>query len=221
MSDLGVRNAAEGAASRAFLPSRLQRQRISAFPFIKRGCDIALSVALLLPVGIICFVVWCVNAWLNPGKLFFTQMRIGRNERPFRILKLRTMTGAAGDARFATDEAHRITRFGAMLRSKRIDELPQVINILLGHMSFIGPRPEQPNFYQTFSETIAGYRLRQNVRPGLSGLAQVAQGYADDASSTRTKLRYDMHYIRNMGFRMELYVLVQTVRVVLTGYGAR
>ncbi|MEM9600988.1 MAG: sugar transferase, partial [Pseudomonadota bacterium] len=140
---------------------------------------------------------------------------------PFRICKLRTMTGANDAALFASDESHRITRLGAFLRAKRIDELPQVWNVLLGQMSFIGPRPEQPKFYEEFAQTIHQYNLRQVVKPGISGLAQVKSGYADDQDSTRAKLRYDLHYIRNMNAGMDAYIIARTFRVLITGFGAK
>ena len=224
-SDLGKFNS-------AVLPARLPAQAegrdesidgqgLSGFAVVKRLSDLAIALVLLVPVSLICLVVACLNPFLNPGRLFFTQIRIGRDEMPFRIIKLRTMVDDGTVASLDTDEKHRITRFGAFLRSKRIDELPQILNILMGHMSFIGPRPEQRELYEEILEMIPEYHTRQVVRPGISGLAQVQSGYAREASELRTKLRYDMHYIRNMGLRMDLYVLFQTARVIITGFGAR
>lgn len=191
------------------------------FMRVKRAFDIILAVLLLPLVALVCLIVALLNTRYNPGPLFFVQTRIGQNETPFRMIKLRTMVGENAAARFATDESHRITRMGAFMRSKRVDELPQVFNILMGQMSFIGPRPEQPGFYAEFAEKLPGYAGRQQVRPGISGLAQVKSGYADDAEGTRTKLRYDLHYIRNMGVSLELYVFFRTFQVLVTGFGAR
>ena len=189
--------------------------------WMKRVFDVVLAILLLPLVALVCLIIAILNPFLNPGALFFVQSRIGQNEKTFRMLKFRTMVGTNDVARFATDEASRITRFGAFMRSKRIDELPQILNILRCEMSFIGPRPEQPGFYADFSRDIPNYALRQIVKPGISGLAQVEAGYADDTSGTRTKLRYDLHYISNMSVGMEAYIVGQTFKVLVTGFGAR
>ena len=191
------------------------------YMWAKRAFDIALAILVLPLIAVLCVVFLVLNPFFNPGPLFFVQTRIGRHEKPFRMIKLRTMTGKKEGISFATGEAHRITPLGAFMRSKRIDELPQFINVLKGDMSFIGPRPEQPEFYQDFAQSIPNYGLRQTVRPGLTGLAQVESGYADDADSTRTKLRYDFRYLRNMSLSMDAYVIGRTVKVLLTGFGAR
>lgn len=188
---------------------------------LKRLFDIVLAVVLLPAVAAVCLLVAVLNPFLNPGPLFYVQDRIGLGERRFRMFKLRTMTGRRDATRFATGETHRITALGRIMREKRIDELPQVVNILLGQMSFIGPRPEQPGFYAEFADSIPHYRARQVIKPGISGLAQVEAGYADDFDSTRTKLRYDLHYIRNMSAGMDAYVVLRTFKVLVTGFGAR
>lgn len=192
-----------------------------AFLALKHVGDIALATILLVPVALVCLIVAVLNPFFNPGPLFYVQDRIGQGEKRFRMFKMRTMIGTRDAARFATGESHRITPMGKIMREKRIDELPQVLNILLGQMSFIGPRPEQPAFYADFARTIPNYRTRQMVKPGISGLAQVEAGYADDFESTRTKLRYDLHYIRNMSAMLDVYIVFRTFRVLITGFGAR
>lgn len=191
------------------------------FARLKRGFDIVLALVLLGPVGLVCLIVAALNPFLNPGPLFFNQVRMGRGGRPFVMYKLRTMTGAPESNGLLADDSHRITRFGAFLRSKRLDELPQVLNVLLGQMSFVGPRPEQHDHYAEILRHLPGYKARLVVRPGISGLAQVESGYARELGEVRTKLRYDLHYIRNMGLAMELYVIGQTFKVLVTGFGAR
>ncbi len=148
---------------------------------------------------------------------------MGVGGQSFRIYKFRTMLGAAKNATsaFASSEKDRITKLGALLRKFRIDELPQILNVLIGNMSFIGPRPEQVAFAQTFDMTIPGYRHRHLVRPGISGLAQVLNGYADCGESTRLKLARDLDYIRDAGWRMEGMIILRTLYVVATGYGAQ
>ena len=188
---------------------------------VKRGVDLGLSLALL-PVLIgagLCLLL--LNPFLNPGRLLYFQPRVGRGDRLFVLIKFRTMRPAEGGARFADAETHRIGRLGACLRRYRIDELPQLINVLRGEMSLIGPRPEQPEFAVEYGRILPGYHLRHAVRPGLSGLSQVRQGYTSDTSGTQRKLALDLRYIRQSGFRMEAYVFWRTLVTVASGFGAR
>jgi len=188
---------------------------------VKRCFDILFSLALM-PVAILCgLVLLILNPFLNPGPLFYTQMRVGRDNRAFAIYKFRTMIGRSDEARFATDESARITSLGQIMRDKRIDEIPQILNALKGEMSFIGPRPEQGKFVEEYSGTLQNYQMRHKVRPGISGLAQVELGYTSDHVGTAGKLKYDLSYIRNSGFRMEAYVIWRTLVTVFTGYGAK
>lgn len=192
-----------------------------AFWIVKRAMDIGLSLALV-PLLLCCgMVVALLNPWLNPGPLVYRQARVGRHGAVFVIVKLRSMVPATRRARFADAEGDRIGRFGQLLRRYRVDELPQIINVLRGEMSLIGPRPEQPDFAQHYHETLPGYAQRHLIRPGISGLAQVTQGYTSDADGTRRKLALDLHYIRRCGFRLEGYVLWRTVVTVITGHGAK
>lgn len=122
--------------------------------------------------------------------------------------------------RFAIDEARRIGGLGRFLRRYRIDELPQILNVMRGEMSLIGPRPEQPEFAKEYEHCLPDYNDRHIVRPGLSGLSQVIQGYTSDADGTARKLALDLRYIRKSGFRMEAYILWRTLVTVATGQGA-
>lgn len=186
----------------------------------KRLNDLVISVLLLPVLGAAAVLLLVVNPWVNPGPLMFRQTRVGWYDRPFVMLKFRTMRPDAGQARFADAESHRITGFGAILRRFRIDELPQIINVLRGEMSLIGPRPEQPEFARQYRQTLPDYQHRHVVRPGLSGLSQVVQGYTSDDQGTRVKLALDLRYISKSGFRMEAYIFWRTLVTVLTGYGA-
>lgn len=186
----------------------------------KRLNDLVISVLLLPVLGTAAVLLLVVNPWVNPGPLMFRQTRVGWYDRPFVMLKFRTMRPDAGQARFADAESHRITGFGAILRRFRIDELPQIINVLRGEMSLIGPRPEQPEFARQYRQTLPDYHHRHVVRPGLSGLSQVVQGYTSDDQGTRVKLALDLRYILKSGFRMEAYIFWRTLVTVLTGYGA-
>ena len=127
----------------------------------------------------------------------------------------------AGRAQFAGEQDARITRLGAWLRQTRLDEIPQLWNVLRGQMSLIGPRPEQTAFVTQFAQEIPSYPYRHLVRPGLTGWAQVQQGYAAGAQETAVKLSYDLYYVRHYSLAMDLLILAKTLRTVVTGQGAR
>lgn len=165
-------------------------------------------------------ILLAVNPWFNVGSLLYRQKRVGRHNALFVMFKFRTMRPNAGRAKFANAEGHRINGFGALLRRFRIDELPQIINVLRGEMSLIGPRPEQPEFARQYCQSLPDYHRRHVIRPGLSGLSQVVQGYTSDDQGTRMKLALDLRYISKSGFRMEAYVFWRTLVTVVTGYGA-
>src|SRR5690606_8449600 len=143
--------------------------------------------------------------------------------RPFRMVKFRTMRldAEAGGAAFAANGDARITKTGRFLRKFRLDELPQFWNVLRGQMSIIGPRPEQVAFARDFEGEIPLYGLRHSVPPGITGWAQVTQGYAASADETLEKLRYDIYYIKHLSLVTDVKVLLRTAATVLTGFGAR
>ena len=149
--------------------------------------------------------------------------RIGQGGTVFEVVKFRTMRVAESGRthRFADAEEDRITRLGKFLRKTRIDELPQLWNVLKGEMSLIGPRPEQVPFVKEFEERIPFYAYRHLVRSGITGWAQVNQGYAANTAQTQTKLEYDLFYIKHLSFTLDILLIVRTIKTVLTGYGAR
>lgn len=193
------------------------------FRAAKRAFDLAVALSALPVVGLVALVLLALNPMWNPGPLLFVQRRMGRHCAPFNALKFRTMRSAAAIARGPNDpvEVDRITPLGRVLRRTRIDELPQFLNVALGQMSVVGPRPDYWNHAVHYLDTVPGYRQRHAVRPGITGLAQVEGGYAEGIDATHLKTRVDLIYIRNFGWRMELYVLRRTVVVVFTGFGAR
>jgi lipopolysaccharide/colanic/teichoic acid biosynthesis glycosyltransferase len=153
--------------------------------------------------------------------VLFGQERLGRDMKPFRVLKFRTMVRnaeAESGPVLAEEEDPRITPVGRFLRRFRIDELPQLINILTGEMSFVGPRPERAFFVERFVREIPGYRERFRIKPGATGLAQVSGGYA---TTPERKLKYDLIYMYHQSLLMDVRIVADTVRVVLTGRGAR
>jgi exopolysaccharide biosynthesis polyprenyl glycosylphosphotransferase len=159
----------------------------------------------------------------SKGPALYSQPRVGRDGQVFTLWKFRSMVHGlqAPGVHFAQAEDPRITRVGRLLRRSRLDELPQLFNVLVGHMSLIGPRPEQTAFVRDFAATIPSYPYRHLVRPGLTGWAQVQQGYADSADTTRIKLSYDLYYVAHYSLALDLLIAAKTVKTVCTGFGAR
>jgi exopolysaccharide biosynthesis polyprenyl glycosylphosphotransferase len=158
----------------------------------------------------------------SPGPIFYTQERLGMAGRPLRIYKFRSMRPQAegeGDALWASDADPRVTRCGRFLRRTHLDELPQVLNILRGEMSLIGPRPERAAFVGELEKTIPFYRARLAIRPGLTGWAQVQYRYARSRQDALVKLQYDLYYIKHRSFLLDIVILLKTVREVLLGRG--
>jgi lipopolysaccharide/colanic/teichoic acid biosynthesis glycosyltransferase len=191
----------------------------------KRRFDILMSLLLLLLTGPVLLTAM-LAIWLGSlgrAPVIYRQTRVGLNGRPITILKLRTMTVDAerDGPRMATRNDPRITRLGGFLRKSRIDELPQLINVLRGEMSLIGPRPERPEFTELYTREIEGYAWRYLVKPGITGLAQVQAGYTECLQGAAVKFYYDIEYIRNGSLRTDLVILLKTVLVVITGRGAR
>ncbi|HEX8414425.1 MAG TPA: sugar transferase [Sphingomicrobium sp.] len=163
----------------------------------------------------------------SPGPALFRQRRIGHKGQPFTVYKFRTMTvltdtgGDARDAAMTQQGDNRITPIGRFLRFTRIDELPQILNILLGEMSWIGPRPEAEVLSRWYEAELPFYRYRHIVRPGITGWAQVCQGHVVDIGEVQSKLHYDFYYIKHYSAWIDLLIIVRTVRTVLTGFGSR
>ena len=197
------------------------------FGKFKRAADFAVTIlALPLLVPVLLLVALMVRLD-SPGPVIFRQERMGYRGRPFMMFKFRTMTNGTGqpeDARLAamTREGDaRVTRIGKVLRHYRIDELPQVVNILKGEMSWIGPRPEAVPLSLWYEAELPFYRYRHIVRPGITGWAQVKQGHVAEVDDVLWKLHYDFYYIKNFSFWLDLLIVARTVRTVLSGFGAR
>jgi lipopolysaccharide/colanic/teichoic acid biosynthesis glycosyltransferase len=153
--------------------------------------------------------------------VLFTQERVGLWGRAFRVYKFRTMRVAPQEGAYAGEEEGRITPLGRFLRRYRLDELPQLLNVLKGEMGLVGPRPEQRVLAEAYAREIPLYALRHTVRPGLTGWAQVHQGYAEGKEETLVKLSYDLYYIKHLSFFLDLRILLRTLWVVLTGFRAK
>ena len=159
----------------------------------------------------------------SPGPALFVQNRVGQKGREFKIYKFRSMRidSERHGAQFATAGDERITRIGRFIRKTRLDELPQFWNILKGDMSLIGPRPEQKAFVENFEHSIPFYNYRHIVKPGISGWAQVMQGYTADNDTTQIKVEYDFYYIKHFSFSLDVLIFFKTIKTMLTGFGAR
>jgi sugar transferase (PEP-CTERM system associated) len=191
---------------------------------VKRAVDIVVSLLFLTFTLPLLAIVGLFIKWDSRGPIFFSQERVGLDGKIFKVLKLRSMCVDAekdGVPRWACHGDDRITRVGRFIRKTRIDELPQIINVLKGDMSFIGPRPERPYFVEQIRKEIPFYDLRHRVRPGITGWAQVNYPYGASIEDAKKKLAYDLYYVKNNDSLLDLAILVQTVRVVLFGHGGR
>lgn len=191
------------------------------FKLTKRFIDLLLAMMMLIIGGPFFLLVPLLIKISSKGPVFYRQERVGRGKRIFNIIKFRTMVIGAEDETgpiLAIEDDHRVTKVGRFLRRTRIDELPQLFNIIKGEMSFVGPRPERPVFVEEYVKEIPGYDERFGVKPGITGLAQISGSYA---ISTENKLKYDLIYICNQSLILDLRVLMETIKVVLTGRGAR
>jgi len=193
---------------------------------IKQLFDIVISL-LLLVVTLPVMLLASLAVWLESGlrgPIFYRQIRVGENGREFEVLKFRSMRIDAekvGGAQWAQKNDPRVTRVGAILRRYRIDELPQIFNVLRGEMSFVGPRPERPEFVSRLERSYPHYADRHRVRPGLTGWAQIYYPYGASDEDAYQKLQYDLYYVNHRSLYLDLVILLQTAEVVLWGRGVR
>lgn len=192
---------------------------------LKRSLDILITL-LLLPVFLPIMLVIVIAIWLESGgqgPIIYKQTRIGLGGKEFQIYKFRSMNVNAekdGVAKWATKHDVRITRVGAIIRKVRLDELPQLFNIIRGDMSFVGPRPERPEFVKALQEQYSYYNERHRLRPGLTGWAQIRYEYGSNHEDAFEKLQYDLYYTKNFSMFLDLLIILHTVEVVLLGKGA-
>jgi len=193
---------------------------------LERAFDVLASLGLLLASAPFMLAV-VLAIWIEDGPrapVLYRQRRVGRFGAEFEVLKFRSMGVDAeqeGQAVWAVKGDPRVTRVGAVIRKMRLDELPQLMNVLRGDMSFVGPRPERPEFVRRFEESIPYYRERHTVKPGITGWAQLCYPYGSSERDTIEKLQYDLYYVKNRSLLFDLVILIQTVEVVLWGKGAR
>ncbi|MDG0030616.1 exopolysaccharide biosynthesis polyprenyl glycosylphosphotransferase [Priestia sp. Y58] len=189
--------------------------------FILKGIGDFLFALICLIITLPLLILFCLAIKLeSKGPAFFLQERVGLNGKTFYIIKLRSMNINAekNGAQWATKDDPRVTKIGAFIRKTRIDEIPQLINILRGDMSLIGPRPERPIFTEQFNKQILGFKNRLAIKPGITGWAQVNGGYD---ISPGEKLKLDLFYIQNLSLLLDIKIVIKTIKVILTGDGAR
>lgn len=190
---------------------------------LKRALDVivaAIGMVALLPLVLVLSVLIKLDSF---GPVFYRQMRVGLRGRPYMIWKFRSMRQDAeqSGARWASSEDPRVSRVGRWIRKWRLDELPQLINVLKGEMSLVGPRPERPVFVQELRNTIPYYDLRHTVRPGITGWAQTRFRYGASKEDSHVKLQYDLFYVKNLSLALDLRIVVHTGKVMFMGEGAR
>jgi sugar transferase (PEP-CTERM system associated) len=191
--------------------------------FTKRVLDIVISSIALVLTSPLMLLISSAILMESGAPVIFRQDRVGLHGRIFRMLKFRSMKNDAENAgaRWASPDDVRITWVGRMLREYRLDELPQLLNVLRGDMSLVGPRPERPEFVGMLGEQIPFYHERHTVRPGLTGWAQIKYQYGASVGDAKTKLEYELYYIKHLSIFLDLVIIFRTLQVVLSGKGAR
>lgn len=198
-------------------------KRSAVFRHVKRGFDVLLSVmglAIFFPIAPFIAIAIKLD---SRGPIFYRQERAGEAEKIFWLLKFRSMrVDAEGDGpKWAEIDDPRTTRVGRIIRKVRLDEVPQMLNVLKGDMSFVGPRPERPFFVEQLKEEIPFYSQRHAVKPGITGWAQIWYRYGASKEDALEKLKYDLYYIKNMSFLLDLTIIFETAKIVLLGKGGR
>jgi lipopolysaccharide/colanic/teichoic acid biosynthesis glycosyltransferase len=185
--------------------------------------DFSLSLMGLVLVSPLMAVIGLLIKCDSPGPVFYRQVRVGLRAQPYMIWKFRSMFADAekDGARWASQEDARISRVGRYLRKWRLDEIPQLINVIRGEMSLVGPRPERPVFVQQLRSLIPYYDLRHTVRPGITGWAQTQFHYGASTEDSHVKLQYDLYYVKYLSIQLDARVMLETIRVILRGEGAR
>ena len=190
------------------------------FWIFKRIFDIVVSTLLFPIMFFILFILLILNPKFNRGDIFFIQKRMGKNCKPFKIIKFRTMISENTNKRSFADplEIDRVTSLGKLLRKTNLDELPQIINVLMGEMSLIGPRPDYYDHALHFIDYIDGYRERHLIRPGVTGLSQIRLGYVEGVEKTKRKAFIDVYYINHIGFLIDAKIFFGTIYLVLKNF---
>ena len=207
-------------ARESFGPPQHGPQMSRTYRIVRRAADLAVGVPLALVLAPVVAVFAVLVKRESPGDAFYTQTRVGEGGKTFRIIKIRTMrqdAEADGRPRWSPGgEDPRITKIGKFLRASHIDEFPQIVNVLRGEMTLIGPRPERPEFVDTLVESVPGYELRLNVKPGVTGLAQLRVPPDQTVDDVKAKVAHDVYYIEHLGPWLDARVSLATLRLLVT-----
>ncbi len=198
-------------------------RRNAVIKFAKRGIDVFASLLGLIFYSPICLLIAAAIKLDSPGPVLYRQERVGEDESVFELLKFRSMRTDAekGGPVWAQVNDRRITRVGRIIRKLRLDEIPQMVNVLRGEMSFVGPRPERPHFVEILEKEIPFYSYRHTVKPGITGWAQIRYPYGASKEEALEKLKYDIYYIKHLSVYLDLEIIFQTIKIMLWGRGAR
>lgn len=208
------------AINQMWFLENLNKGNKSYFNTAKRLIDISLAIIILIITAVFWPIIGLIIKLESKGSVFFKQIRAGKNFQPFTMVKFRTMTEENNNQNPTTKDDNRITTFGSFLRKTRIDELPQVINILVGDMSFVGPRPERPELIKTLETDIPFYKERMLVKPGLTGWDQISGEYhSPSREDTLKKLQYDLFYIKNRSIYLDLSIMLKTIATIISKKG--
>ncbi len=209
------------AINQVWFLENISQNHKSLYEIAKRIMDLIIAFILL----IITLPFWLLIAIIvkleSSGPIFYSQIRIGQYGKPFKLIKFRTMVKDAekDGPKMAQENDPRVTKFGRFLRKTRLDELPQLWNIFKGEMSFVGPRAERPEFLEDLKKTIPFYKERYLIKPGLSGWAQIKYGYSSSIGENFEKVQYDLYYVKNRSFLLDLGIILKTVNIILRGGG--
>lgn len=190
--------------------------------FMKRSFDLVCSLMILVMALPLMLLAALLVKLEDGGPMFYSQERVGKDGKTFRVHKFRSMRADAeksGKPQWAAKNDPRVTRFGNFMRKTRIDELPQILNVFKGEMSFVGPRPERPYFVEQLIEVVPYYNVRHSVKPGITGWAQVRYGYGSSAEDALQKLQFDLYYVKNNSLFLDVLILINTLKVVLLRRG--
>ncbi|MEK7515172.1 MAG: sugar transferase [Patescibacteria group bacterium] len=211
-----------GAVNSEWVTSNIPTTSQRGYAVAKRAVDIACAITLGIPTLLALPFITAVIQLSSPGPILYRQVRVGKGLKPFTLLKFRSMiANAEADtgAVWAQKKDPRVTRFGRFIRKTRIDELPQLWNVLKGELSFVGPRAERPEFHGTLTDAIPFYNERYLVTPGLTGLAQILYDYGASVRDAAEKLQYDLYYIKHRSLVLDVSILLRTIALVLFGKG--
>ena len=220
--DMGLASSTCEPGARSDGPYRISSTPTSAVT-VKRLYDVLLSALGLVALSPLLLMIAALIKLADGGTILYRQLRVGLHGRPFLICKFRTMVpqAEASGPLVTSDRDERVTTVGRFLRKTKLDEIPQLWNVLRGDMNLVGPRPERPEFVDSLNREIPNYEFRHVIRPGITGWAQIRYKYGNSIADAKEKLQYDLFYIKNMSLGLDCLILFETIKTVLLGRGSK